>query len=66
MCTCGYHCVLDDCIEIPQLKFVRSLNVYVNGVIVGCEYGQQQRLGLISPFGIWAEIQLEVDFSPKI
>ncbi|XP_077235143.1 tRNA/rRNA methyltransferase (SpoU) family protein [Tasmannia lanceolata] len=35
--------ILDECIEIPQLGVVRSLNVHVSGAIALWEYTRQQR-----------------------
>jgi len=36
-----YLRLLDDCIEIPQLGIVRSLNVHVSGAICLWEYTKQ-------------------------
>jgi tRNA G18 (ribose-2'-O)-methylase SpoU len=35
--------LLDDCIEIPQLGIIRSLNVHVSGALLVWEYTQQWR-----------------------
>ena len=39
-----YLRLLDDCIEIPQLGIVRSLNVHVSGAICLWEYAKQNAL----------------------
>lgn len=36
--------LMDDCVEIPQLGLVRSLNVHVTGAMVVWEYTKQQAL----------------------
>ena len=36
--------LLDDCIEIPQLGVIRSLNVHVSAAIVMYEYTRQMCL----------------------
>ena len=35
--------LLDDCVEIPQLGIIRSLNVHVSGALLVWEYTQQWR-----------------------
>lgn len=38
--------LLDECVEIPQLGIIRSLNVHVSGALLVWEYTQQwRRLG---------------------
>ncbi|PIK44701.1 putative methyltransferase TARBP1 [Apostichopus japonicus] len=37
---------LDVCVEIPQLGYIRSLNVHVSGALMVWEYTKQQMLGL--------------------
>eukprot|EP00057_Strongylocentrotus_purpuratus_P028311 XP_011682785.1 PREDICTED: probable methyltransferase TARBP1 [Strongylocentrotus purpuratus] len=37
---------LDVCVEIPQLGFIRSLNVHVSGALMIWEYTRQKLLGL--------------------
>eukprot|EP01114_Cavostelium_apophysatum_P000711 TRINITY_DN10647_c0_g1_i2.p1 TRINITY_DN10647_c0_g1~~TRINITY_DN10647_c0_g1_i2.p1 ORF type:complete len:123 (+),score=7.95 TRINITY_DN10647_c0_g1_i2:212-580(+) len=39
-----YLNVLDQCIEIPQLGYIRSLNVHVSGSIMMWEYTRQRLL----------------------
>ncbi len=36
--------MLDDCVEIPQLGVVRSLNVHVSGALFVWEYAKQHSL----------------------
>jgi len=36
--------LLDECVEIPQLGIIRSLNVHISGAIMVWEYCKQHSL----------------------
>jgi tRNA guanosine-2'-O-methyltransferase len=50
---------LDQCVEIPQLGVIRSLNVHVSASIMVWEYTRQQLLRAAQPVAVQEVDQLE-------